>query len=134
MGHEVLQIVDIQNATDAAGDGRRVGDDCVGGGGQVVATAGADVHQASDDRQAGARFEGGQIARHDVGGRDAAARRVDAHDDSADMWITLDGIEPLAKDRDRILAPRAEAGRIRVEQKPVHIDDGDGRAHGLRNR
>ena len=55
--HQILEIVEIQNAADAAGDRRRMGDDIVRRCGQVIAAARGNVHQTGHGRQVGSLSE-----------------------------------------------------------------------------
>ena len=121
--HRVLQVVGVQDHADAAGDRRRMGDDLIGGGGQVIRSAGADVEQAGHHRQVRATFEDVQIVPHDVGGRHAAAGAIDPQHDAPHARIAGNRIEPFAKHRHGILARRAEAGEIGVQQQAIDVDN-----------
>ena len=125
LGHQVLKVIDIEDAADRAGYRRRMRDDAVRTGGEVIAAAGGDIHQAGDDWQTRAGFERLQIAPHDVGRGHAAAGRMNPQHDGPHAAVVLDRVEPLAEDGHGIFAHRSESGRVGIEQHAVDVDHRD---------
>ena len=84
--------------------------------------AGAHVEQTRDHRQPGSGFESSQVMPHDVGGRDAATRRIDAHHDRAAIALEL----RLGQDDDDVIDAvehvAAETGRQAGSETGCHDD------------
>jgi len=114
---------DHDNA-DAAGDGRRQCVNLVRAAREVVPAGRTQIEDRGYDRLAGALAELLELAVHQVGRGDAAAGRVDAQHDRADVAVRRCLVELLRKQRHGIFAASVEQiGRPRVLQHAVDVDE-----------
>lgn len=118
-----MQVEEVEQHADAAGDGRLAGNDLIASRGQVVGSAGSGIQQASDDRFAGANLELLQVATHGTAGGDAATVAVNSQHDALHARIRFDGSELLAEQGHRVLPEGHRPHERRIENQPVHIQN-----------
>src|SRR5262249_19240687 len=82
----ILQVVEVEDHADAAGDACRMRQDHIACGGEVIGAAATQVHDAGHHGKLGFGAKTSQLAPHDVGGGDAAAGAVDAHHHGTYPW------------------------------------------------
>ena len=72
---------------DTSRHGRRMDHDDIGGGGDIVATGGAHIHNRRNNRNIPRVFKAFQFVIDDVGRCDCAAWAIDAEDDRLDALV-----------------------------------------------
>src|SRR5439155_18018412 len=89
LGKQALEVQVHQDDADRPRHGGRVGDDAVGGAGDVVATRGGEVAEGGDHRDVVLLLEANEVAVEQIARRDAAARTVDAEHDRLDAPVVV---------------------------------------------
>ena len=113
--HQALELGELHDDADGAGPGRRLGEDAVGRGRDVIAARGRHPPHR-DDHGAPVLLvgEGRQLSPDAVGARDGAARRVDPQDDRLDQ-VVLARLADLLQD----------VIHVAVGDQAADLDDGD---------
>ena len=125
LGHEVLQVEEVEDHADAAGDGGLAGDDLVGSGGKVVSPARCRVEQAGDDRLTGTSPELLEIAAHGEAGSDAAAVAVDAEYHRPHARVRFGRGQLLAEQSHGVLTQRERPHERRIQDQSIDVENRD---------
>ena len=125
LSHGILEVVMVENDTQATGQCGGVSHDPIGFDGHEIRARCRQVHQAGDHRLVGLGLESPQFLGHHVAGGHATAGAVDPEHDRRDLRIARRGVQLVAKGRQRIVANGIETAVILVQEDSVDVDQGD---------
>ncbi len=122
LAHALREIECLDDDADRPRDRRGVCDDLVTGAGDVVPARRGDLAHQHDHWLAGVVAEPLDLAVDDVRAGDRAARRVDPHDDGADLRVRFGPVHGLHEPRHGVFRAAKQTRAVGVDDETTQVD------------